>query len=221
MRTAAFCEINPYCRAVLAKHWPGVRCYADVHKITREQLESDGMPAIDLVCGGFPCQPYSAAGARLGSEDDRALWPQYRRIVKEFRPAWVLGENVVGIVDMALDNVLADLEGLGYAARAFDIPACAIGAIHQRRRVFIVAHDQGDRREGGEQKAIQGGAAQQGGFHVGVSEIVGRRSDLPAPQLSRGGDGVPQRLHALGNAVVPQIAEIFGRAIMTAERIAA
>jgi DNA (cytosine-5)-methyltransferase 1 len=99
----------------------------------------------------------------LGDKDDRALWPEYLRIVEESRPTWVVGENVVGLVSLALDNVLADLEGLGYAARAFDIPACAVGAWHQRRRIFIVAHDGRERVSRNEQEAISWVAALQGG----------------------------------------------------------
>jgi len=138
MQTVAFCEIDPYCRAVLKKHWPGVPCHEDVRTLTA----SDVGP-IDVICGGFPCQPFSHAGKRLGGEDDRALWPEYRRLIQELRPAWVIGENVVGLVSLGLDSVLDDLEALGYSQRTFDIPACGVGAPHLRHRIWIVAHANG------------------------------------------------------------------------------
>jgi len=144
IETAAFCEIEPYCRRVLSRHWPGVPIYEDVRELTRERLERDGViddvRTIDIVLGGYPCQPFSVAGKRRGAEDDRHLWPEMFRLVRELRPAWVLGENVAGHVHLGLDDVLADLESEGYTCRAFLIPACAVGAPHRRERVFIVAH---------------------------------------------------------------------------------
>ena len=98
------------------------------------------LPPVDLICGGFPCQPYSVAGKRRGAEDDRNLWPEFLRIVRELRPAWVVGENVPGIVPMYLDTVLADLEGEAYTCWTFNIPACAFDAPHRRERIFVVAH---------------------------------------------------------------------------------
>lgn len=146
IETAAFCEIEPYCRRVLSRHWPGVPIYEDVRELTRERLERDGVMdngAIDLICGGYPCQPFSVAGKRRGAEDDRHLWPEMFRLVRALRPAWVLGENVAGHVHLGLDDVLADLESEGYTCRAFVLPAAAVGAPHRRERVFIVAHADG------------------------------------------------------------------------------
>src|SRR5512139_283122 len=112
-------EIDPFCCKVLAKHWPNVTRYEDVRNVGREQLGT-----VDLICGGFPCQPHSLAGKRRGAEDDRDLWPEYRRIVGECRPRWVLAENVPGIRTTILDQVLSDLESLDYAARTLIVPAC-------------------------------------------------------------------------------------------------
>lgn len=139
MRTVAFCEIEPYCRAVLRKHWPGVPIYDDIRTLTADRLANDGI-GVDVICGGFPCQPFSQAGKRLGQEDHRFLWPEYLRLIEELRPTWVIGENVVGLINMGLDSIIDDLEGIGYPSRTFDIPACAVGAPHERRRVWIVAN---------------------------------------------------------------------------------
>jgi len=128
-------EIDGFCNKVLEKHWPNVTRYQDVREVGRHNLAP-----VDLICGGFPCQPHSLAGKRKGKDDERNLWPEYLRIVRELRPAWVLGENVPGIRTTILDDILDDLEGLGYATRTFDIPACAVGAPHLRHRFFIVAH---------------------------------------------------------------------------------
>jgi len=141
MTTAAFCEIEPFPRAVLRKHWPEVPIYDDVRTLTADRLARDGVGRIDLVCGGYPCQPFSHAGKQLGHADPRHLWPEMRRIVGEVRPAWVLAENVAGHITLGLDQVLADLEADGYAGRAVVVPACAVDAPHIRKRVWIVARD--------------------------------------------------------------------------------
>lgn len=135
IETSAFCEIDPYCQQVLRKHWPGVPIFDDIRK-----LRGEDVGPVDLVTGGFPCQPYSHAGKRRGASDDRALWPQMLRVIQECRPAWVLGENVAGFVSMGLDVALSDLEASGYEARAFMVPALAVDAKHRRDRVWIVAH---------------------------------------------------------------------------------
>lgn len=144
METVAFCEIDSFCQKVLNQHWPEVPIYDDIRTITKNQLEQDGVidneRTIDLVAGGFPCQSFSIAGKQRGKSDDRYLWPQMFRVIQELRPTWVLGENVVGLVKLALDDVIADLESEGYTARTFILPASSVGAPHRRDRVFIVAH---------------------------------------------------------------------------------
>jgi len=143
MQCAGQVEINPFCQRVLAHHWPDVKRIGDIYDVT----ESD-FGAVDLVCGGFPCQPFSHAGKRRGKEDDRYLWPEMLRVIKAYRPAWVFGENVAGIVQMELDNVLSDLEREDYETQAFLIPACAVDAPHERKRVWIVAHSDVRRNSG-------------------------------------------------------------------------
>ncbi|MCG7406751.1 DNA (cytosine-5-)-methyltransferase [Paenibacillus sp. ACRRX] len=144
METVAFCEREPFPQQVLRKHWPDVPIYDDVCTLTAERLQEDEIigsgRAIDIISAGYPCQPFSNAGKRRGKEDDRHLWPEVARLLSEIRPRWFIGENVAGHVTMGLDDVLIDLESLGYKAQAFVIPAAAIGAPHRRDRVFVVAH---------------------------------------------------------------------------------
>ncbi len=140
-RTVAQIEKDPFCRAVLARHWPNVPKFEDIHNVTKDTLREVGIEHTPTVLsGGFPCQPFSCAGKRKGAEDDRYLWPEMLRVVQQSRPSWVVGENVAGIVSMALDDVCADLERAGYSCRAFLLPAAGVGAPHMRDRVFIVAH---------------------------------------------------------------------------------
>ena len=136
METIGFCEIDPFCRKVLAKHWPDVTVHTDIRGLNGKDYKGRA----DVICGGFPCQPFSQAGKRRGTEDDRHLWPEMLRIISEVRPTWVIGENVIGFVKMELDSVLSDLEREGYQTRAFIIPACGIDAPHKRDRVWIIAH---------------------------------------------------------------------------------
>ena len=134
------CEIDPFCRRVLAYHFHNAVQYEDIRTtdftVWRER--------IDVLTGGFPCQPFSCAGKRKGTDDDRYLWPEMLRAIRDIRPRWVVGENVRGFVNwsegMVLDTVFADLEALGYEVRPFVLPACAVGAPHRRDRVWIVAH---------------------------------------------------------------------------------
>lgn len=138
-RTVGQCEWADYPTKVLERHWPYVPRWRDIRTLTRESFyDRTGLRTVDIVSGGFPCQPFSTAGKRRGTADDRYLWPEMLRVIQELRPAWVVGENVAGIVRMALDTVLSDLEGIGYETRTFIIPACAVDAPHRRDRVCIV-----------------------------------------------------------------------------------
>jgi DNA (cytosine-5)-methyltransferase 1 len=137
-----FCDIEPWSRKVLAKHWPDVPIAEDVKELANDP---DGLvPDCDILTAGYPCQPFSLAGERRGTEDDRHIWPYILSIVKAKRPSWCVFENVYGHVTMGLDEVLFDLEGQGYAARPFIVPACAADAPHRRDRVWIVARNVGD-----------------------------------------------------------------------------
>lgn len=142
-RTVAFCECEPYAQRVLRKHWPDVPIHADVRTFPGERYAG-----ATLLTGGFPCQPFSLAGKRAGSGDDRFLWPAMVAVVEAVRPAWIIGENVPGIVSMELDRCAADLEAQGYAVWPVIVPACAVGAFHRRDRVWIVAHREKPGMEG-------------------------------------------------------------------------
>ncbi|MBQ8797206.1 MAG: DNA cytosine methyltransferase [Oscillospiraceae bacterium] len=170
-RTVGQCEWADYPRAVLEKHWPGLPRWRDIRTLTKESFyEQTGLRTVTVLSGGFPCQPFSTAGKRRGKEDDRYLWPEMLRVIREIRPRWVVGENVAGIVTLALDTVLSDLESIGYACQAVIIPACAVDAPHRRDRCAILAYrmcdgsktgsaDSQRRQEGDAAEPIDGGAA--------------------------------------------------------------
>jgi len=132
--TVGFCDNEPYCQAILKKHWPQVPIHTDI-----KTLDGTAYRGITLLTGGFPCQPFSNAGKRRGKDDDRYLWPQMLRIIQEARPTWVVGENVVGIIGLALDQVCSDLEAKGYEVETIIIPACGVDAPHRRNRVWVIA----------------------------------------------------------------------------------
>jgi len=249
METVAFCEIDPFCREVLKKHWPDVPIYEDVREL------KGGDIAADIICGGYPCQPFSVAGQRRGEEDDRHLWPEVARLLSEVRPRWFIGENVAGHISMGLDEVLSDLEGQGYDAQTFVIPACAVDASHRRDRVWIVAYNAkqfdgehntkqskrqiqqfgecisstnvaNTKRKRQSRQGLYGGSehsAQDKNGETNRAINSGKSNQAvwdTEPAVGRVVDGVPRRmdrLRSLGNAVVPQIPEMIGRAIMEIE----
>lgn len=147
--TVGQCEWAEYPTKVLEKHWPNVPRWKDIQTLTGSDFfERTGLHTVDVISGGFPCQPFSVAGKRRGKQDDLYLWPEMLRVVREIKPSWVVGENVAGIVNMELDTVLSDLENLGYSCQAFIIPACAVDAAHRRNRCAIVAYaDYGQRND--------------------------------------------------------------------------
>ena len=158
--TVAFCDIEEYPRKVLQKHWPYVKQYKDIKELNYDRLKSEGLVPIDIITGGYPCQPFSVAGRKKGEQDPRHLWPEYFRLVQELRPTWVIGENVGGHIKLGLDTVLKDLESEGYTSRTFNISAASVGANHKRERVWIVAHSERndnfnkEQRVNGEEKEI-------------------------------------------------------------------
>ena len=145
-----FCDIEPWSRRVLKKHWPDVPIAKDVKELANDP---DGLvPDCDILTAGYPCQPFSLAGERRGTEDDRHIWPYILSIVQAKRPSWCVFENVYGHVSMGLDEVLSDLEREAYATRPFIVPACAADAPHRRDRVWIIARNVADTRCGVREK---------------------------------------------------------------------
>lgn len=134
IETIGFSEVDPYCCKLLTKNFPGVQNYGDIRDLDGSTFTAD------LITGGFPCQPFSLAGNRKGTEDERHLWPEMFRVIKGCQPAYILAENVPGIVNLALDNCLSDLESIGYETGTMVIPACSVNAPHRRDRVWIIAH---------------------------------------------------------------------------------
>jgi DNA (cytosine-5)-methyltransferase 1 len=224
----AFCEIEPYCRKVLAKHWPSVRCYEDVRTLTADALSRDGI-VVDAICGGFPCQDISFAGKGAGLAGERSgLWSEYARLIGELRPRIVIVENVAALLGRGLARVLGDLAALGYDAEWHCIRAADVGAPHLRDRLWIVAHAIGlsEWRGAGWREAISGWSCddpQRSSYDAeAVADAIGEgRKEwgahdwwLSEPDVGRVAHGVParvDRLRALGNAVVPQIPELIGR----------
>ena len=133
-----FCDVDPWCRRVLAKHWPDVPIATDVKELANDPKRL--VPDCDILTAGYPCQPFSLAGKRQGEEDPRHIWPHLLRIVAQKRPTWCVFENVYGHVSLGLDQVLTDLETQGYASRTFIVPACGVNAPHKRDRLWIIAH---------------------------------------------------------------------------------
>lgn len=267
MRTVAFCEIEPFCQRILAKHWPGIPIHHDVTK-----LRGSDVGAVDVICGGFPCQDISLAGLGAGLAGERSgLWREYARIIGELRPKFVIVENVAALLHRGLDQVLGDLAALGYDAEWHCIPASAVGAPHRRDRIWIIAYA-GSQQYQGNSAPLSRALAQElfkrntdaagercqearqlrcieseewasgirkdvadatsaglsltehpSGF-VEEAERVQARAAISGtcwwatePDVGRVANGIPSRvdrLKGLGNAVVPQIPELIGRAIM-------
>jgi DNA (cytosine-5)-methyltransferase 1 len=217
MRTVAFCEIDPKCRQVLKKHWPQVPCYDDVCTLTKERLDADGI-SVDVICGGFPCQDISFAGLGAGIHGERSgLWREYARIIGEVRPRIVIVENVSALLSRGMAVVLGDLAAVGYDAEWDCIPASAIGALHRRDRVWITAYSNTSSVRLQRLRPASTGTWSTQQLEGLLQDQL--RISVPAGKSGGVSDGVPGRmvhLKCLGNAVMPQIPELIGRAIMAA-----
>lgn len=205
-------EIDPYCRRVLDKHWPEVPRYGDI-----KELDPVDLDPVDLLCGGFPCQPWSLAGKQQGVDDERNLWPETLRIIRGVGPRFALLENVPGLLAHGyFGQILGDLAESGLHAEWQVIPAGAFGAHFRGERLFIVASRAPTsclRREGQWSNPARAFAGDE------FARLVERELSLcvPAGKNQRVSDGLPHRAHrlrALGNAVVPQVAEWIGRRIV-------
>jgi DNA (cytosine-5)-methyltransferase 1 len=214
IETVAFCEIDDFACKVLNKNFPDVPVHRDIR-----ELDGSLYAGIDLITGGYPCQPFSTAGKRKGADDPRHLWPEMFRVIQQARPTWVVCENVAGHITMGLDAVLSDMESLGYAGQAVVIPACAKDAPHERKRVWIIFNSDsvdaiGVERPSGEdfqtkeRETSQGEQERDDRFVKLEPRAITPRGDTYARAL-RIMDGIPNRVDrnkALGNAIVPQVA---------------
>ncbi len=210
-------EIDPFCLAVLAKHWPGVRRYEDVRTVGSE------LERVDVICGGFPCQDISFAGDGAGLDGERSgLWREIKRLVGELRPQFVIVENVAALTQRGIGTVLGDLAGLGLNAEWSDLFACEMGTTHARRRLFVVAY--ADREHGRERlrDSVARAFRPLQAVHGFEGARAGHLARLADPSALYGGaDGVPDRMdrnRGIGNAVCPDCAEWIGRRVMEAHR---
>lgn len=158
-QVAAMCEIQPYCQKILRKHWPDVPLFEDI-----KNLRGKDVGTVDIVYGGFPCQPFSVAGNKRGKDDSRYLWPEFSRLVGEVKPRWIVAENVPGILRIAADDVCSDLEHQGYTVGIWDFEAAAIGAKHRRERVFFVVHSSSSRFSYNPEQGTIGSPLSNGGL---------------------------------------------------------
>lgn len=199
--TVAFCEYDEHAQKVLRKHWPDTEIIGDIRELADDAERFRG--SVDIVCGGYPCQPFSLAGVRRGDKDDRHLWPEMLRVIEAVRPRWVIGENVAGHITMGLDQVLFDLESEGYTARPFVIPACAVDAPHRRDRVWVVAHteNQGESdgtKHVGEGKRLVGNSEHDGSSATALSRSAEETSNKHKERQSTPSE--PQRTSKPGNS---------------------
>ena len=197
-KTVGQCEWADFQTKVLEKHWPDVPRWRDIRTLTGESFyERTGLRTVDVISGGFPCQPFSLAGKREGKDDDRYLWPEMLRVIRELNPTWVIGENVPGIVNLALDTVLSDLENEGYSAQPFIIPACGVDAPHRRDRVAIVAYSCSRSRNrwngcNGNNEEVSGSGEDNTG---GIQELCSRKRRENEPRIAGVVDGLSESIH--------------------------
>ena len=208
-KTTCFVEQEPYCKEVLRHHFPEVPILGDIKNVKRSDLPD---PDPDVIVGGFPCQPFSSAGLQKAQSDSRHLFPEMFRLIKECRPSWVIGENVIGIVKLGLDEVLTDLENEGYATRTFNIPACAVGAPHLRQRVWIIAHSDSKRKPNGAIDAQAQGelvadpsisGLQEHGYGQ-AEDAIERSKDVADPQSKRHGRGSSKKCGNEQRIILPK-----------------
>lgn len=225
--TVGQCEYADFPTKVLEKHWPNVPRWRDIRSLTKESFyERTGLHTVDVISGGFPCQPFSLAGKHRGKDDDRYLWPEMQRVIFELHPTWVVGENVTGIVSLALDQVLSDLENIGHTCQALAVPAAGVDAPHRRERIAILAYSVSKSMEASQQHELEKPSGQPQSsdgckdvpypdgcrlpgnqWREYVKQFTDRSWWAAEPSVGRVANGVPgrvDRLRSLGNAVVPQ-----------------
>lgn len=201
-------ENAPFATKILESHWPNVRRWSEVETFPPKPVNEW---RVDLICGGFPCQPVSRAGKKLAQRDSRWLWPEFQRVLRVLRPRFAVVENVGGLRSRGLEIVLGGLAEIGFDAEWAMLPASAFGAAHIRERLFVFAYPSGDRLEGRLTAETPGEVATPSLDHLhnwpAVSAPFGLRS-------AHGVSDFVDRIRCLGNAVVPHIAEWIGRRIL-------
>jgi DNA (cytosine-5)-methyltransferase 1 len=213
IETMQFVEKDENCQKILSKNFPSVPIHNDIKTYTGAKHSAD------IICGGFPCQPYSLAGDRKGADDERALWGEMLRIISEVKPAYILGENVLGLLSqnrgLEIKKIRADLENQNYQVEIVVLPAYAVGFPHSRNRVWIVAHSNSERLQRGceTQQPILAGAQSTKLFSQSVCEWK-EENYLPKACFFGDDDGLPTKLDkarvkALGNSIIPALAYKF------------
>lgn len=224
------CEWNPFGQKVLNHYWPNAESLTDITKTDFRKYAN----RIDVLTGGFPCQPYSVAGKRKGKEDERHLWPEMLRAIREIQPRYVVGENVRGLTNwnggLVFDEVQADLETEGYEITPFLLPACAKDATHRRDRVWFIGHAKSKGGQEGLPKRTETKQPAYGNSHKDFIELGGFRPTIASSFFGSGNDGLSERLDgitfskwrnesikAYGNAIVPQVSHQIFKAIQQYE----
>ena len=207
-------EIDTFASRVLKKHWPDVPNLGDITKVDWNKVERP-----DIICGGYPCQPFSTAGKRSGENDPRHLWPAMHNAIRVLRPRYALMENVRGHLSLGFSRVLGDLAEIGYDAEWQIISAAAVGAPHKRDRVFIVAYAASKYGNGRKNKFVYSKQSETTSKFRNCNRphLVINNDWLLEPNVGRVANGIPDRvdrLKGLGNAIVPQVAELVGALVV-------
>jgi DNA (cytosine-5)-methyltransferase 1 len=215
MRTVAFCEIDPYCRAVLRKHWPDVPIHEDVR-----ELDGAAFRGVDVICGGFPCQDISQAGKRTGIvEGERSsLWQEFARLIRDIRPRFAIVENVSELTVDGLGVILGDLASMRYDAEWYGIPASYVGRPQARKRIWIVAYPDSSGRQADDQWLTCRSPIARwfDDDRLGEAQLAAKACAARAWRVDDGIPGWVDRIAALGNAVTPEVVEEIGRGIIRA-----
>lgn len=224
--TVGFCETDKFCNNVLKKHWPTVINYGDIRQLEFKKH-------VNLITGGFPCQPFSIAGKRKGEKDNRYLWHEFYRVIRESKPCWVVIENVTGLLSLGIENIIIDLENQNYRVESLVLPACAANAPHRRDRLWVIAHCPSQRcgncSNHRQTRPIQKNQEwdmaqiqQEWSQLKPKSWAINKAGDWIKynSRISRANDGLPNRvdrIKSVGNSIVPQIAYIILRFIKELE----
>lgn len=228
--TVVFCENNKFCQQVLAKNNPGVPIIGDIHDVTKDALSRYGIGAIDVATAGIPCQPFSRAGGKKGTNDQRFLWQELFRVIADIKPRFFILENVPEITTVQegaiFAGILYDLWEAGYDAEWAIIPASAVGAPHKRERLWLVSYPNSQRQEWGESSMSQSERGRYFDTEIFSSSRRWDKDSLPETRVLRVDDGIRDRLHrsrnhALGNAVVPQLIQVLGERLIVFDTLTA